>query len=510
MLMVTSMNVVLISTYELGRQPFGLASPAAWLREAGSNVTCLDLSRSALEEEPVRLADLVAFYVPMHTATRIAALLIGRVRELNPQAHLCFFGLYAPINESYLRGLGADTILGGEFEEGLLALVRRLESAPGAQVLLLQAEPTISTARQRFRVPDRRGLPALERYARLVSGNGEQRVVGYTEASRGCKHFCRHCPIVPIYQGRFRIVQREVVLEDIRQQVDAGASHITFGDPDFFNGVGHALAVVEDLHRSHPRLTYDVTIKIEHLLRHSQYLTTLRDTGCILVTTAAESIDDRVLRILDKGHTREDFVRVVALFRNVGLNLSPTFVTFTPWTTLEGYQELLSFLAELDLVDSISPIQLAIRLLIPAGSKLLEVPEVSNLIENFNQKMLSYQWRHSDPRVDDLYNAVRRIVGRLGALPGAALGPYQRTPRLLRIPDATSAHQIAPRTAAVGDPVPAPNLLNPSNNDMRSHVFMQVWDVAQRAAGGLGIVAVPFGPLPARATLPYINEPWFC
>jgi len=479
------MNVVLISTYELGRQPFGLASPAAWLREAGSTVTCLDLSRSALEEEPVRSADLVAFYVPMHTATRIAALLVGRVRELNPRAHLCFFGLYAPINESYLRGLGANTILGGEFEEGLLALVERLGATPGSQTFLPQREPTISTARQKFRVPDRRGLPRLERYARLVSGIDEQRIVGYTEASRGCKHSCRHCPIVPVYQGRFRVVQREVVLEDVRQQVDAGASHITFGDPDFFNGVGHAVAVIEALHRNHPQLTYDVTIKIEHLLRHSQYLTTLRDTGCILVTTAAESIDNRVLRILDKGHTREDFVRVVALFRNLGLNLSPTFVTFTPWTTLEGYLELLSFLADLDLTDSISPIQLAIRLLIPAGSKLLKLPELTSLIGDFNQKLLSYQWTHSDPRVDALYEVVRRIVSRIIPLPGAV---------------------------STANPISQPSHLYPSNGDVRGHIFMQVWEIARRAAGELGKAAFPFPfePLLARATLPYINEPWFC
>ena len=460
------MNVVLISTYELGRQPFGLASPAAWLREAGANVVCLDLSRSALEAEPVRLADLVAFYVPMHTATRIAALLIGRVRELNPQAHLCFFGLYAPVNEGYLRQLGAGTILGGEFEEGLLALVKRLEAASSGPMLLSQPEPIISTARQQFRIPDRRGLPTLERYARLVSGDGTQGIVGYTEASRGCKHLCRHCPVVPVYQGRFRIVQREVVLEDIHQQVEAGASHITFGDPDFFNGVGHSLALVEELHRFHPQITYDATIKIEHLLKHSRHLKTLRDTGCILVTSAAESMDDRVLRILDKGHTREDFVRVVQLFRDVGLNLSPTFVTFTPWTTLEAYLELLSLLAGMELAESIAPIQLAIRLLIPAGSKLLELPEVRDQLGEFSEKKLSYQWRHRDPRVEELYEGVRRIVSRAPA--------------------------------------------SPANSDAREQIFAEIWRLARQAAGESEKAALPLAPMPARATFPYINEPWFC
>src|SRR5215469_14436318 len=103
------MNVLLISAYELGRQPFGLASPAAWLRQAGARVVCFDLSRETLPAEAVSVADLIAFYVPMHTATRLAVALLPSVREMNPHAHICFYGLYAPVNEAYLRGLGVET-----------------------------------------------------------------------------------------------------------------------------------------------------------------------------------------------------------------------------------------------------------------------------------------------------------------------------------------------------------------------------------------------------------------
>src|SRR5262249_43435696 len=154
-------------------------------------------------------------------------------------------------------------------------------------------------------------------------------------------------------------------LADIHQQVEAGATHITFGDPDFFNGIGHSLAVINALHREYPALTYDVTIKIEHLLKHSHHLPTLQDTSCILLTSAAESLDDDVLRLLGKEHTRDDIARVVALFRETGMHLSPTFVTFTPWTTVAGYGELLSFLLDMGLTEAVAPIQLAIRLLIP-------------------------------------------------------------------------------------------------------------------------------------------------
>ncbi len=213
-----------------------------------------------------------------------------------------------------------------------------------------QQEPVISLARQKFLVPDRAGMPELAKYARVVMPGGEQRIAGSTEATRGCKHLCRHCPIVPVYNGAFRVVDREVVLEDIRQQVAAGAQHITFGDPDFFNGPAHALSIVEAMHREFPELSYDVTIKIEHLRKHDAHLATLRDTGCLFVISAVESVDDAVLEKFDKGHTRADFLAVVARFRELGMTLLPTFVPFTPWTTLAGYKDLLDVIAEQGLV----------------------------------------------------------------------------------------------------------------------------------------------------------------
>jgi hypothetical protein len=411
------------------------------------------------DEEAIRAADLVAFYVPMHTATRLASALVPRVKALNPRAHLCFYGLYAPVNEGYLRSLGANTILGGEFEAGLVSLLAKLPEGANATG---QSEPVISLARQKFLVPDRSGLEGLSRYASLIM-NGEKRTVGYTEASRGCKHLCRHCPVVPVYGGQFRIVQRDVVLEDIRRQVAAGAEHITFGDPDFFNGIGHSLAIVRALHDEFHCITYDVTIKISHLLKHAEHLPTLRDTGCLFVTSAVESLDDRVLTRLDKGHTRRDFEEVVRLFREVGLTLAPTFVPFTPWISLEGYQDLLARLAEMDLIEHVAPIQLAIRLLIPAGSRLLELREAQDFVEGFDEALLSYRWRHPDPRVDRLQEALQELV-RQEEAGGAG----------------------------------------------RREIFGKVWLLAEQAAGTLGQRPVEKSRGPARAPIPFMTEPWFC
>src|SRR5262249_10310148 len=146
-------------------------------------------------------ADLIALFLPMHTATRIFVRIMEAIRAANPAAHLCAYGLYAPLNADLLHKAGVQTVIGGEFEQPLADLARKLT---------VPAE-TISLARQHFRVPDRTGLPPLGGYAQLMTSSGTRRV-GYTEASRGCKHLCRHCPVVPVYRGAFRIVQQDVVI----------------------------------------------------------------------------------------------------------------------------------------------------------------------------------------------------------------------------------------------------------------------------------------------------------
>jgi hypothetical protein len=217
------------------------------------------------------------------------------------------------------------------------------------------------------------------------------------------------------------------------------------------------MALVEGFHRDHPAVSYDVTIKVEHLRRHRDLLPRLRETGCAFVTTAVESFDDTVLQKLDKGHTLADFEGVVDDFGRIGLALSPTFVAFTPWTTIDSYREMLETIARLGLVGAVAPIQYAIRLLVPDGSRMLELDDVRARIVRFDAGSLTHVWRHEDPRVDTLQQELERRAGA----------------RL---------------------------------NQPRKELFLTAWKLAVEAAG----MSLPAPPLPARATVPYLNEPWYC
>ena len=135
------------------------------------------------------------------------------------------YGLYAPLNESLLRERGVTIVLGPEAEEDLVAIADGRQSVAAVANQIAGNElPAFREMipRLQFIQPDRAGLPSLDRYASLQMPDGSSKIVGSTDATRGCKHRCRHCPIVPVYNGQFRVVPIDVVLADIRAQVEQG------------------------------------------------------------------------------------------------------------------------------------------------------------------------------------------------------------------------------------------------------------------------------------------------
>jgi radical SAM superfamily enzyme YgiQ (UPF0313 family) len=416
--------ILLVACYELGHQPLNLASPLTTLRQASYDPAAIDTSVSTLPDEALIRARMLAISVPMHTALRLGVRVAERARRLNPGITICFYGLYATLNAEYLLRERADALIGGEYEEALLALVQAVERGawlvdiPGVTTRDAVATPVLR--RLPLTPPARDTLPPLEKYARLAMGD-EMRLAGYVEASRGCLHTCRHCPITPVYGGRFFVLPRETVLADIRAQVAAGARHITFGDPDFMNGPKRSLDLVRALHDEFPDVTFDATIKVEHILERREHFPELAALGCAFVVSAVESLSEDVLKHLAKGHTRADVVEALHILDAAGIPMRPTFVAFTPWTTARDFLDLLDFVEEQGLIEAVDPIQFAIRLLVPPGSALLAEPDADAWVGPLDEAAFSYTWAHPDARMDALQAEVMALVER-----GAAEGQSTR------------------------------------------------------------------------------------
>src|SRR5437868_4908720 len=193
--------ILLISCYELGHQPFHLASLSAMLQQAGYTPVSVDTAVEPLTDETIYRARLVAISVPMHTALRLGQQVAQRVRSINPSATICFYGLYALLNADYLLQETIDAAIGGEYEGPFLNYVAaveqgKTESIAGVTTRQSKSGPWIK--RTSFVAPVRLDLPSPDHYARLET-NEVALLAGYTETTRGRTHTCLHCPITTIY-----------------------------------------------------------------------------------------------------------------------------------------------------------------------------------------------------------------------------------------------------------------------------------------------------------------------
>jgi hypothetical protein len=361
-------NVLLVATYELGQQPGSLGSAAAYLRARGHDVRALDVSVDPWDPALADWADEVAFSVPMHTATRLARDLARTIDR-----PIRCFGLYADQCADFALPVAWDAEL-----------------------------------------PARDLLPGLDRYARLATGD-EQRLVGSVLTSHGCAHRCRHCPVPVVFDGRVQRLDETAVLDDIAQLVAAGAQHITFGDPDFLNAPPHSRRVLEAMHERFPQLTFDCTVKVEHVLRygglrHADVWPEFAAAGCVFVVSAFESVDDATLDRLDKGHTTADAARAVAILRDAGIDVRPSWMPFTPWTTRDDVIALLDFVHQHDLVGSVDAVQYTVRLLLPRGSLLLTHPDLVPFVGPWDDERSTFTWEHPDPTIDELQRTLAAVV----------------------------------------------------------------------------------------------------
>ncbi len=392
------MRVLLISTYELGHQPLHVASPAAALRARGHLVGCVDTSVEGWDPSRIDDVDAVAISVPMYTAMRLALDIARTVRVRHPALPICLYGLYAGVAHHTTLGVLADRVIAGEYETALC------DWADG-----LRDTAIIHLARAPRALPDRDLLLPLEKYARLLV-HGEERLAAAVQASHGCASRCRHCPVPAVYDGRIRLVAPDTFGGDIDQAVALGAAHITFADPDFLNGPHHSLRVIRAMHDRHPDLTFDVTTKIELILRYRQLWDELAAAGCLFVTTALECVDDHILAILDKGHTAADAGEAVTVLRAAGIEPRPSLLPFTPWTSPDGLADLVEFVIDHDLVDNIDPVHWTIRLLIPDGSLLLDHPDLAGHLDGYDADLLGWQWHAAHPGLDELQRDLARSV----------------------------------------------------------------------------------------------------
>ena len=89
-------------------------------------------------------------------------------------------------------------------------------------------------------------------------------------------------------------------------------------------------------------------------------------------------LEQLALERLGLAHARADeAAQAVALLREHGIEIRPSWLPFTPWATPQDILEILDFVIANEMVGNVDPIQYTIRLLVPKGSDIESIEDLA-------------------------------------------------------------------------------------------------------------------------------------
>ncbi|WP_317910613.1 arsinothricin biosynthesis radical SAM protein ArsL [Klebsiella michiganensis] len=406
------MNVLLVSIFEGGYQPITLSTAYQSLADEAvvREIDILDIYVNGVDEEKIKDKQIIFISLPLFDAVLPGVELMTTIRRLNTAAKICFYGQHATIHAMRLTEKGADYCILGDWELPMKSLVNACNEGshlalPGIMSKGDLTEPAPFFSKKGFSVPDRSVLPSLEKYPnkQLNKLLGKDVVVGSTELARGCKHKCLYCSVYAAYDGRVIKIPAEVITEDVRNLVAAGMTHLTFIDADWFSTRHYGIEILTELHKQHPELTFDITTRVDHIIENESRMDQLRGLNVRIITSALEFPRESVLKIFNKQVTVADTEKAIRIMKASGIMLNPTFIMYNPWAGIQDIEYFQEWIDRVDLRNDIDPIQFETLLSLYKGSPLLLTDEIKNV--SLTEHDFHYDWMHSDPWVDELYQA---------------------------------------------------------------------------------------------------------
>jgi radical SAM superfamily enzyme YgiQ (UPF0313 family)/N-acetylglutamate synthase-like GNAT family acetyltransferase/2-polyprenyl-3-methyl-5-hydroxy-6-metoxy-1,4-benzoquinol methylase len=402
-------QVALISTYETGFQPLIASTAAAALIQNGITPDVYDLYLDKSDKTGIENHEFFGIGLTLFDSLPGGVAIAEEIREKNPHAHICFYGPYAVLNKERLLRYGDSCIL-GDWERPIVRLVQTVLSGNDKDWTRLDQVYSFKNRSVKFKFdrdycvkPARHLLPPVHTYTNTFIENimNRKMVVGNIETTRGCHHKCKFCSVYATSGTKVKFAKPGVIMADADQLVQAGVEHITFVDAEFINDIKFSLSVVKQIHQKYPHLTYDFTTRIDHVVENEAAIPDFKQTGCIAITTSIEFPREDILEKLHKNITLKHILKGMEILKRNEIKVHTTFVTFNPWTDLEGLMNLSHYIKTNHLEDVIDPIQYETRLHLYKGSPLLKDKALSDI--TIHEQDFHYEWEHPDPQVEEVF-----------------------------------------------------------------------------------------------------------
>jgi anaerobic magnesium-protoporphyrin IX monomethyl ester cyclase len=274
-------------------------------------------------------------------------------REARSDVPIVWGGVHASLLPAQTVASDAvDYVVAGEAEGILPAFVRHIEArgdarAPAGVVSNPQQTPAPSTP------PDLDALPFPAYDLIDVSKYRQRRVRGRSSfpllTSRGCPESCAFCYNGIYHHRRWRCESPEKTLEHIALiHTNFGRSTVDVQDDNFFVSTSRVERLCTLVLQRGLRTTFKATCRVDHVLGWDQtFVELLRKAGVTTLFIGAESGSDRMLELLNKGHTVADVVRCNRKLSRAGIAPRYSFMAGFPGESTEETDQTVELMLRL-------------------------------------------------------------------------------------------------------------------------------------------------------------------
>ncbi len=337
--------------------PLGIAYLSSVLKEKGfSNIKVLDYN---LKESPEKEKEIIKWKPDFIGVTMMVSSFPGGKEKIEylkskiKDTKIFVGGIAAAvIPEEVLKINGVDGVYRGEGEGIIENLVKESivgntwKKLPG--ISYLNNEEVVSNPLFNF-IDDLDSIPFPDRTLApfnyyLQETHGTERKTATLMTSRGCPFQCVFCYRGPAAGKKFRARTAQNIFQELELlEKEHGVTAFMFWDDNFLLDKKRVFEFCDLIKNKdyHWKCQLRVDSVDEDLIKK------MKNAGCVAANIGVESGNEKILKLMKKGITKDQARKALRLCRKYGIFTNIYFILGTPWDTLETMEETINFAKEL-------------------------------------------------------------------------------------------------------------------------------------------------------------------
>lgn len=262
--------------------------------------------------------------------------LASYIRVMHPKVKIAFGGVHATLMSEQCKRF-ADVVIKGDGEGAFTDYCQG--KTPVERIMPIDSLTCAYHKLDLWRYPGKGFTAHDKRRFNGVDIAHSPRIS--VQTSRGCLSHCRFCSSFWV-QGRYRMRNPELVVNDLVGLYSGGFRHFYFIDDSFYLDKAKGIEFCTKVVRSGMRIAFRIQTRADML--DADYCEALREAGCYYVAIGVETGSERLLETMHKSAGVSDAEKAIRACRKAGIRTEALLIIGNEGETDETIEDTRKFL----------------------------------------------------------------------------------------------------------------------------------------------------------------------